>query len=144
MKKILIAIMILFASLLFTSADVSAVNWKVTNQVTVAWDASTILVDGSAIPANHSVKYKVYLANAVTDPEKSNPALIEETDQLQSTITLNVEGKYFVGVSATRYDENGVLLNESEINWSDINGEMTPNPFGLAHYLLVAPPANLR
>jgi hypothetical protein len=120
------------------------VEWRSTNQATIAWDAVTTLDDGSALPAGHTVKYRVYLSNAVTDPEKSNPALLGETDQLEYTITLNTEGKYYAGVQSVRYDENTVEVGTSVINWSDTNGEMTPNPFGLIHYLPPAAPVNLR
>lgn len=120
------------------------VEWKTTNQATAAWDAVTTLDDGSALPAGNTVKYRVYLSNAVTDPDKANPALLGETDQLEYVITLNAEGKYFVGVQSVRFDETATEVGVSAINWSDTNGAATPNPFGLVHYLPPAAPANLR
>lgn len=141
MKKIFMIIMILFVLYI---GSASAVDWKVTNQVTIAWDAPTTFTDGTPLVSSVIIRYKVYLSNAITDPDKSNPVLLGETDQLEYTVTLNVEGKYFAGVSSARYDDSGQQLNESDINWSDTNGIWTPAPFGLAHYLLVGPPANLR
>lgn len=129
--------------LVFAQAGI-CVEWRSTNQATVAWDAVTTLNDGSALPAGDYIAYRVYLANSVTDPEKSNPALLGETDQLQYTVTLNVEGKYYVGVQAVRYDATDTEIETSIINWSDVNGDMTPNPFGLVHYLPPAAPLNLR
>ena len=120
------------------------VDWRTTNQATVAWDAVNTLSDGSALPAGDIVKYRVYLANAITDPNKANPALIDETDLLQFTLTLNAEGRYLIGVQAVRYDSALAELGTSEINWSDVNGAATPNPFGIVHYFNPAIPMNLR
>jgi hypothetical protein len=122
----------------------SSVEWKATNQATAAWDAVITLEGGDPLPASHTVKYRVYLSNAITDPDKANPALLGETDQLQFVITLNAEGKYFVGVQSVRYDESAVEVSASSVNWSDVNGAATPNPFGLVHYLFPASPLNLR
>ena len=121
-----------------------SLEWKATNQATIAWDQVTTLENGDPLPANNTIKYRVYLANAVTDSDKTNPALLGEIDQLQYTLTLNSEGKYFVGVQSVRYDENALEIEVSTVNWSDVNGAMTPNPFGLVHYLPPAAPANLR
>ena len=121
-----------------------SVEWKATNQATIAWDATATLENGDPLPENNTVKYRVYLSNAVTDPDKANPALLGETDLLQYVLTLNAEGKYFVGVQSVRYDENAVEVGASSVNWSDINGAATPNPFGLVHYAPPAAPVNLR
>jgi hypothetical protein len=123
-----------------------SVEWKTTNQATVQWDAVATLENGDPLPAGNTVAYRVYLANAVTDPNKDNPTNLTPTpiSQLTMTLTLNVEGKYFVGVQAVRYDESGTEIGVSTINWSDVNGAATPNPFGLVHYLLPATPMNLR
>jgi hypothetical protein len=141
-KVVFLSIVLIFS---FTFLSY-AIDWKITNQVTIAWDAVATLSDGSALPANHSVKYKVFLANAITDPDKANPALVTDPpiDQLQHTITLNTEGRFIVGVSTIRYDENGNTVSESAVNWSDTNGENTPNPFGLMFYFPPAEAKNLR
>jgi hypothetical protein len=131
------------AGLIF-SGPVLAVEWKKTNQATVAWDAVTTLADGMPIPAGDVVKYRVYLANHQTDPDKANPALLGETDLLDYTITLNTEGRFVVGVQTVRYDGAGVELEVSTINWSDVNGEETPNPFGIFHHIPPGRVKNLR
>ena len=156
MKKV---IMILFLSvaLIFSCVDISeAIDWKITNQITIAWDATKTLNNGSAIPTDNSVKYRVYLSNAITDPGKTNPVLLGETDLLLYTITLVAEGRYFAAVQAVRYDsagnelmdcadESGNLIScKSTLNWSDINGDNTPNPFGLTHFMRIGSPKNLR
>jgi len=123
-----------------------ALDWQKTNQATVAWDAVTTLEDGTVIPAGDVIKYNVYLANFKTDPNKENPSLLTTTPivDLQYVITLNTEGRYLVGVSAVRFDSEGTLLEESEVNWSDTNGEYTPNPFGIVHHVPPGKPKNLR
>lgn len=142
MKKTIFIITILTAFVFCGSAG--AIDWKKTNQATVAWDAVTVLEDGTALPADDVVKYRVYLANEKTDPDKANPALLGETDLLEYTITLNTEGRFWVGVQSVRYDSAGVELEVSTINWSDTNGEYTPNPFGIFHHVPPGKPKNLR
>lgn len=131
--------------LLIFCASASAIDWKTTNQATVAWNAVETLIDGSPLPAGSIIKYEVYLANATTDPQKTNPVKLTDPaiSELEYTLTLNSEGKYFVGVCAVRFDGE-IEVGRSEINWSDINGEQTPNPFGLIHYFSPAIPTNLR
>jgi hypothetical protein len=132
--------------LLFAFTPAYSIEWKAANQVTVQWDAPTTLVDGSPIPAGAIIMYEVYLANAVTDPGKTNPTNLTPNapiSDLSMVITLAVEGKFYVGVKAVRV-ENNETLSVSEINWSDANGAATPNPFGLVHYLAPAAPGNLR
>ena len=130
--------LILVALLIGTAAH--AVEWKTMNQATVDWDAVTALISGAPVPENNSIKYRVYLDKG----DKANPQVLGDTDQLQYTITLNEEGRFIVGVSAVRFDENGTEIGESEINWSDVNGGGTPNPFGFVHYLKPASPGGLR
>jgi hypothetical protein len=142
MKTLKSLVAILIITLLLVPCA-SSVEWKATNQATVAWDAVTTIEGGDPLPANNTVKYRVYLSNAITDPDKANPALLGETDQLQYVLTLNSEGKYFVGVQSVRYD-NAVEVSVSSVNWSNVNGAATPNPFGLVHYAPPAAPANLR
>lgn len=129
---------------LLFAAVATAVEWRVTNQATVSWDPVMTLENGDPLPATDSIKYKVYLSNAATDPGKTNPVLLGETDQTQYTLTLNTEGKFIVGVTAVRYNESAEEVGESEINWSDVNGAATPNPFGLLFYHPPASPVNLR
>ena len=141
---IIALIMTLIFALTVICAD--AIEWKAANQVTIAWDATTTLIDGQPIPAGAIIKYNVYLSNADTDPDKINPIKLnaEPIDALQYVVTLNTEGKYIAGVKALRFDAAGAQVSESDTNWSDVNGDMTPNPFGLVHYIAPEPPGNLR
>jgi hypothetical protein len=116
-----------------------AQTWHTTNQATVAWDAVPV-------PAGSTVEYVVYLANATTDPDKTNPVEIATTTDLDQLITLNVEGSYFVGVKARRIlDADGSNVGESTVAWSDDpqycqNGET----FGLRYFVPPDAPVNMR
>jgi hypothetical protein len=143
MKTLFISIVAVLIVAVF-AIDSNAIDWKKTNQATVAWDAVSVLGDGTALPAGDVVKYRVYLANEKTDPDKANPSKLGETDLLQYTITLNTEGRFWVGVQSVRYDSAGVELEVSDINWSDTNGEYTPVPFGIFHHVPPGKPKNLR
>lgn len=80
----------------------------------LAWDAVTTDTDGDTIIG---VSYRLYLANADTDPNKANPVVVADEDgndaDLTATFTL-IKGRYFVGVQAILGDLT------SEINWGDI------------------------
>lgn len=119
---------ILATVLFFVAAIAFAQTFHTANQKTIAWDAVTQTTGGAAIdPAEMS--YNVYLANALTDPNKTNPSLIGNTADLQYLVTLGVEGQYFVGVKAVR-TVGGEVVSESTISWSDA---ATPD-FGLRYY----------
>jgi hypothetical protein len=116
-----------------------AQEWHTANQVTVAWDAS----DGSTvtppIPQNE-ISYRLYLANAITDPNKTNKAKIADgVVELQRTVTIGTPGKYFVGVSAIR-TVSGKIVGESEVMWSDAANP----PFGIQMYIAPAQPGAIR
>ncbi len=116
-----------------------AQTWHTTNQATVAWDAVTV-------PADSTVEYVVYLSNAITDPDKNNPAEVATTTSLDQLITLNVEGSYFVGVKSRRIlTADGTNVGESDISWSDDptrvqNGET----FGLRYFIPPDAPREIR
>ena len=130
--------------ILFLTPYAGSLEWQTANQITIGWDAVTTLPDGDPLPVGNTIKYNVYLVNSVTDPDKTNPVLLnsEPISELRYTMTLNTEGKFFVGVTAVRYD-GAELVGESTTNYSDINGVMTPNPFGVRYYVIPNPPANL-
>lgn len=90
------------------------------NQITVAWDAVTV--------EEGTVEYDVYLANAITDPDKAAPVKIETTTGLTSLITLGVEGRYFVGVRSARIIDGERVAESEQIAWSDA-AEFAPEPF---------------
>lgn len=125
----------IISALLLCTGTAQAQQWYTTNQATLAWDAVTKLVDGRPLPEGNVIQYKVYLANAVTDSGKTNP--IEVGTGIVETryvITLNQEGKYFVGIRAVRI-VGGEAVAQSEVTWADDPASNPqPGPFGLRFF----------
>ena len=128
MKKIILTLL----AIVFMFSPVLALDWHTANQVTVAWDPSEKIVDTDVIT------YVLYFKIVGTEV----PILVGETADLNFTFTFIDEGKYYLGVSAKRLVIDGEVV-ESEINWSDVNGESTPNPFGVKFYARPEQPKNL-
>ena len=131
--------------LIFMAVLAFGQTWHTTNQATIAWDAVTTNFGGDPLPSGDTVEYKVYLANAVTDPDKTSPTEVARVAALENTITLNVEGRFWVGVRAVRTEQTTETELESVIAWSDnpayvANGET----FGLQHFLPPATPGGMR
>jgi len=128
--------LVLYASIAHTQTWVSA------NQVTVAWDAVTTLSDGTPIPETDTVQYNIYLASE-TDVDKTDPILVGTTTETQYTITMEAEGRFFVGAQTERLDSNGNLLNQSSIGWSDNSTYVATETFGVQFFLAPAAPTGL-
>jgi len=137
MKRLFLYFIIL--ALFIAAPAMAATNWVTANQTTVAWDPVTKSADGTVTFGAGEITYSVYLANAITDPSKSVPVKVRTIAETQTTLTLNVEGKYFVGVSAVR-TVSGSLIGESGIMWSD----MVAPSFGIQFFVIPGPPAGLR
>jgi len=137
MKKtssVLIMLFILAPAALFAAVD----NWHTANQFTVAWDAVTTLEDGTPVPANSTVSYKVY-----TKPDGAPSPITEvaSVTVLEATITLSTEGKYIIGIKAIR-SVDAVQVSESTISWSDDSAVVSSaETFGVLYYL---PPGAVR
>ena len=143
MKRLFLMIIVSVLTL-GLAMSASAVEWHTANQVTIAWDA----YDGVIQPGDQ-ITYKVYSKQLPAGAE----LLLNEVSTLGATITFTSEGRYIVGVQTVRgVDENGdgtfdpdtEQVLESEINWSDTNGEFTPNPFGLRYFINPGKTKNLR
>lgn len=139
----------LVLALTFTGV-VFAQEWHTTNQITVVWDAVTEMQGGAVIPETDIIEYRVYLANAITDPDKMNPAEIDITGELSYTITLTGEGHYFVGLQTIRkilVGSNGdeSVVGESVIGWTDDPAiVLDGHTFGIRHFLPPMVPIGLR
>lgn len=148
MKKLIALLLIVNVvnAYVFTTNSIGqteGLNWKSANQGTIYWDATEALIDGSPAPSDGSIKYRIWLKKEGADD--STKVEVGLTDKLEFTITFTEEGRFVVGVQAIRYDANGVEMDAaSSINWSDVNGESTPNPFGFVHIIPAATPLNLR
>ena len=134
MKKVLLAVVVLL--LCATAVTAQVTHW--TNQATVEWDAVTTLADGSPVPVGDTIAYRVW--TRIDGAE----TMVAEVSTTAYTFTFTEEGIYTVGVQTVRYPENGDPEIISEINWSDVNGVFTPDPFYLGFYLPAAVPLNLR
>jgi len=144
MKKLVLTLAIVCLLLLGTTAAVTAQTWYTANQRTVAWNATTTLENGDPLPSGSTISYDVWLSNAITDPDKTNPVKVATVTDLTYTITLNVEGKYFVGCSANRIVDNEIV-SSSDVSWSDDpaaceNGDT----FGLQYFFPPAKPNGMR
>lgn len=135
------------------------IEWHTLNQATVAWDAVTELLNDEPVPTDNIIKYRIYLAdtNLQSGPGSIlNPSIIGETENTSYTITLTSEGNFYIALQAVRYaadgteivgclDQNGQLTScASGLNWSNENGENTPNPFGFVRWFRLKTPTNLR
>ena len=99
MKKTMIyTICFLFISIAIAWA---AVTWHTANEFTVSWDAVTTNVDETAVPANE-IEYELFVVNAITDPNKTNPTSVWRGPELTHVVTLNTEGQYLLGIRAIR------------------------------------------
>lgn len=125
MKKLII--FALLFSVVFSGFAFAETNWHTANQTTIG-----IVHDLAGIPADQ-VKYNIYLANSETDPNKENPAKIGVADTNEYLITLNTEGRYFVGTSAFRVIDGKEIA--SDIYWE--------TEFGLQYFVVPLKPTKI-
>ena len=129
MKKL-----VLITTLLLITTGAWAQAWHTANQASLAWDAVTTSTVGDVLTGD--ITYSVYLVNAVTDPNKTNPALVAEGIVATGlTVTLGTEGRFLAGVKAVR-SIDGEVVAQSEMSWSDdplvvLDGKT----FGLRYFL---------
>jgi len=127
MKKI--AILLILLAPLLMGQDIIY-----TNSATIEWDAVTTLGNGDPLPAGWTVEYEVF----ISDPETSI-GMITATE-IDIPVTWNTHR--YVGVRAVMND--GTTLHYSDINWSNVNGAETPDPFLLVSVQGPAVPLGLR
>jgi len=134
MKKLLCLIGLIF--FLIGAVAMAEVPFFNSNQATLQWNAVTTDVDGDAITG---VTYRLYLANADTDPNKSNPVIaLDNITDTSATITLGTKGRFFVGCRAILGDL------ESVINWADeLENQETESLFGLRFAVPPHAPKNI-
>ena len=135
MRRLIIALVLLLA------ATAQAQTMYDANQATIGWDAVTRLADGSNIPSGSTVKYQVYTKpNTVATGVKVGA----EITATQLLISFAVEGAYFIGVEALRY--NGTtLVSRSPISWSDVPANCQGGvAFGINYWQSLMQPAGLR
>ena len=127
MKKILLIILICLPLLLGqTIVRQSSVD--------IAWD-SIAPITGSTIT------YEILQAPL---SDKASLEIVGETTLITYSVIFSSEGDWVIGVRTIRtIDSNGERLL-SDINWSDVDGLATPNPFFVRWYVAPDAPENLR
>jgi len=134
MKHFLFIAVSIIIAMFAVEASAVEIDFKNANQFTLGWDAVTKDIDGDPITG---VTYEVLMANAVTDPNKTNPAVVATTAAISSTVTIGVKGRYFVGVRALHDGD------KSGINWGDDTLLQTVPPFGVRFAAPPATPGNI-
>ena len=134
MKRLILVLAILAVLMAGTAFALDFYN---SNQVTLEWNAVTTDADGDPITG---VTYRLYLANADTDPNKTNAVIAADgITALQETITLGTKGRFFVGVSSLLGDL------ESVINWADeLENQEGSELFGLRFAVPPHAPKHIR
>jgi hypothetical protein len=116
---------------LFVTIVLSACS---SNHVTITWDAPTTLVTGSEVPANHDIRYHVYL-DCVADDHHNHIQQLTQKPIPETTYQIphaKEDGHYIVGVQAVLFEPgNQDPAVSSEIAWSDINQDTNGKPFDL-------------
>ena len=139
MKKSFVScLIVLFVAISLMVGTVWAQRWYNVNTFSCSWNAVTTDVDGDPLPIGVTLTYRVHLANAVTDPNKTSPVVIADVSEVNTTITLNTKGQFYIGVEAvlTFLDDNTELV--SGINWADeIADQDTVELWAVRHH---APP----
>jgi len=140
--SIIVALMMVLIAGMANAQD----NWHTANQTTVAWEASTTLLNGDPVPAGDTVTYKVYLKNYNTGDETLLTTDGNGISETQYTITFTAEGLYIVGISAVRLPEGETETMESTICWSDMPDcvDAGGGTFGVKFFQVTATPQGLR
>lgn len=110
MKKIILAILLVFLFTVPAMAQTVPDTWYKTLSGTVAWDAVTTYEDGSPLAPTDVMTYNVYIKNVTTGVETK----IGATPSLLLSIVIPNRGKYRVGIQSE--------LSPTEISaigWSD-------------------------
>ncbi len=129
MKKIAI-LLVLFAPLLMGQDIIY------TNSATIEWDAVMQLANGDPIPTDWILEYEVFLS----DPE-TFIGIITETS---IDIPVTWSSHRYIGIRSVMTEDDGVTIHRSDINWSNVNGAQTPDPFILCESQVPAAPLGLR
>jgi len=127
MRKILTLILFVMMIVLSIGYTQEAIN---TNQATVTWDEVAGMTG--------VISYEVFIRNRITLEEVS----LTFVDAPPVVVTVLGEGDWDVGVRTIKEIDGQILY--SVMNWSNVNGVWTPNPFFLRYYIPPVSPENLR
>jgi len=137
MKKVIVGLL-----LVLVMCGLTAQTVHYTDQATISWEAVTELTDDA--PVAGVVEYEVYRTPyPVMDGQ--NPAAHTLEGTVSSTaLDVNVPNdgaSYAYGVRTKLTTDGGATVLYSAINWSDVNGLSTPDPFLYRHPATVCPKA---
>lgn len=120
--------------LLFVAANAMAVTWTVANQSTVAWDTVTETSEGKPFAEGDLIKYGIYIVEEGAD--RATAIKLDETDQIEYTITFENEGRWLVGIEAIRIPAASPTDRQlSAKTWSDaVDVTAVPTPFGFVYF----------
>ena len=126
MKKILV--------LLFLLPLLMAQQIVYDNVVPITWDAHAPI-------AGSTITYEVIRAPRY---QPGSFEIVDEILAIEYSVPLVVEGEWIVGVRTVRtVDALGERLL-SEINWSNVNGVWTPDPFIVRYFVVPEMVTNLK
>ena len=115
-----------------------------TDQATLNWDAVIELTDNTPIGPGDVIEYEVYRTSyPVIDGQNPAAHVIEGTVS-STSLAINVPNdgvSYAYGVRTRLTTDGGATVLYSPINWSDVDGLSTPNPFLYRHPQTVSPKA---
>jgi len=119
----------LFVSLLFLfpTQEAQAVDYKITNQITLQWNIT---------PPNNAgeqIEYAIYIAPS---DDKSSSTKLWQGPETEYTATMSNEGLFLFGLQTVRLvDIDGTYtpVSTAEIGWSD-DVAIAPVPFGVRFY----------
>ena len=115
-------------------------KWYIGNQHTIEWGAITAFSNGDTFPKNYVIEYEIFLVDFETDPGKTKPIKIGNTQKTNFIIKLNKPGKFLIGLKTVCKNQDGYVLAESGIGWTDgvksVDSELT---FGLHCFMSKLP-----
>lgn len=127
MKKIIVFILLMLPLLMGQTIVYD-------NVLPIIWDAHAPI-------AGSTITYEVLRA------PRYEPELFEIVDEISAVeydVPFVVEGEWIVGIRTVRTIDGIGERYLSEVNWSNINGEWTPDPFIARYYTVPEAVKNLR
>jgi len=115
-NKCLATAFVLFV-FIFWHNVIFGMDWITANQVTLAWEPVTTCLDGSPFPEGDKISYEVFII-LEGDQKPSGMVLCIETTKTETTLSFDLEGRFFVGVRAVRL-RAGQPVSRSIVSWSD-------------------------
>lgn len=121
----------------FACSKTEEVEWVKSNNVTVAWDATTTFEDGTPITPDIELQYNVYIDRDTDNTHEDKELLTREpiTDASFTIDTIEHKGKYYIGAQTLAYrikdgKRDGDPI-KSRISWSSNKSDTESGSFGI-------------